>query len=110
LVRLIPAFAVAYLSVLALIPWQPREFGWYAVDVGLRMTALAPFGRARELEKNPPLGLVATPSVCLSELNRAHGYVIPAIVALLPHIAAVMLSPNSFTPWNLVRRALHAVA
>ena len=109
MMRAIPAVIVVFMGMLAAIPWAPRELGWYAVDAGLRMPAIAPMHRAPQLVKNPATRLIAVEPVNASDLNRAHGYVIAMIVAFLPYAVAVALSPNSYKPWVLAKDALRAL-
>lgn len=97
------------MGMLSAIPWAPRELGWYAVDVGLRMPALAPMTRMAQLAKNPPPELVPHKPVDTSNLNRAQGYVIAMMVAFVPYSLTVMLAPNSYRPWELAKEALRAL-
>lgn len=105
MIRVVPALVVVFIGMLAAISWAPRELGWYAADVGLRMPALAPITRMPQLMKNPAAGLIADRPIDASDLNRAHGYVIAMIVAFLPYCLAVALAPNSYKAWELAKDA-----
>lgn len=109
MMRALPALLTAYMCLLSAIPWAPRELGWYAADVGLRMPALAPMTRMPQLANNPEVELIADKPVDASNLNRVHGYVIAMIVAFLPYCVAVALTPNSYKPWDLAKQALRAL-
>ena len=108
--RVIPALIMLFMGMLSAIPWAPRELGWYAADVGLRMPALAPMPRTPQLVKNPESGLIAYKPIDASNLNRAHGHVIAMIVAFLLYALAVALAPNAYKPWELVKDALRVLA
>lgn len=109
MMRAIPTLIVVFMGMLAAIPWAPRELGWYAADVGLRMPVLAPMTRMPQLVKNPAAGLIADKPIDASNLNRAHGYVIAMIVAFLPYALAITLAPNAYKPWELAKHALRAL-
>ena len=110
MIRTVPALIAVFMGMLAAIPWVPRELGWYAADVGLRMPALAPMTRFPQWVKNPAAAQIADKPIDASNLNRAHGYVIAMIVAFLPYCLAVALAPNSYKPWELAKDALRALA
>jgi hypothetical protein len=110
MMRAIPALTAVFMGMLGVIPWAPRELGWYAADIGVRMPAMAPMISRPQLAKNPNAWPIADKPVAASDLNRAHGYVVAMIVAFLPYVSAVALSPHSYKPWVFAKHALRAIA
>jgi hypothetical protein len=105
----LPAVLTAYMALLAAIPWAPRELGWYAADMGLRVSVLAPMSRLPRTVPNGADAPVAERPVDAANLNRAHGFVVALIVALLPYWLAVVLSPPAHKPWDLAKQALRSL-
>jgi hypothetical protein len=108
-IRALPVLFTVYMSTLAAIPWAPRDLGWYAADVGLRVSVLAPMSRMQPTVPNAADAPVAEKPVGAANLNRAHGFVVALIVALLPYSLAVALSPGSYKPWDWAKQALRSL-
>jgi|JI10StandDraft_1071094.scaffolds.fasta_scaffold1507770_2 hypothetical protein len=108
MLRLIPAIILVFVGMVSMIPWYPRELGWYATDAGIRLPALAPFPVPLPLIEITLLEETVEPPVSASDVNRSRSFVIALVVALIPTLSAIVATEQWRKPWDIFGSALRA--
>lgn len=106
MLRVFPAVILVFVGMVSMIPWYPRDLGWYASDAGIRLPALAPFPAPLRLIENTPLEEVTTPHIPASDANRSRSFEIALVAALIPTLSVIVATEHWRKPWDILGSAL----